>query len=61
MALLGCPRGHMVAHETECLTRPGYSPSNPSSQKPIDSRGSDSGMVFRICALKRLVASDIRR
>src|SRR5271166_2226657 len=32
MALLGCPRGHMVAHETECLTRPGYSPSNPSAQ-----------------------------
>jgi len=23
MALLGCPRGHMVARETHCLTRPG--------------------------------------
>ena len=32
MALLGCPRGHMVARETACLTRPGYSPSNPSAQ-----------------------------
>ena len=37
MALLGCPRGHTVALETWCvctlsLTRPGYSPSNPSPQ-----------------------------
>src|SRR5438094_6224789 len=34
MALLGCPRGHTVAHETGCLTRPGYSPSNPCAPPP---------------------------
>ena len=37
MALLGCPREHTVPRETwrrgaRSLTRPGYLPSNPSSQ-----------------------------
>lgn len=39
MALLGCPREHMVPRETwscgrtRSLTRPGYLPSNPSAQR----------------------------
>jgi hypothetical protein len=33
----------------------------PARSEPMDYRGYDSGMVFRTCALKRLVASDIGR
>jgi len=33
----------------------------PERSEPIDSRGGDSGLPYGLCALKRLVASDIRR
>jgi hypothetical protein len=66
MALLGCPREHMVPRETWRQRRTQPNPARiltlePELAEPIDYRGSDSGMVFRICALKRLVTSDIRR
>src|SRR5438552_10762278 len=34
MALVGLSEGHTVARETGCLTRPGYSPSNPCAPPP---------------------------
>ena len=34
IALLGSPRGHTVARETDGLTRGRYSPSNPRAQRP---------------------------
>src|SRR5271157_4362749 len=67
MALLGYPREHMVPRETWPATA-GTQPNpariltlEPELAEPADYRGSDSGLVFRSCALKRLVASDIRR
>ena len=66
MALLGCPREHTVARETWRRWRTQPNPPRiltlePERPEPIDSRGGDSGLIFRTCALKRLVASDIRR
>ena len=66
MALLGCPREHMVPRETWRQWRTQPNPARiltlePERSEPVDDRGHDSGMVFRICALKRLVASDSRR
>ena len=66
MALLGCPREHMVPRETWRQRRTQPNPARiltlePEPAEPIDSGGSDSGLVFRSCALKRFVASDIPR
>src|SRR5271157_3511219 len=66
MALLGCPREHMVPRETWRQRRTQPNPARiltlePERSEPVDYRGHDSGMVFRTCALKRLVTSDIRR
>ena len=67
MALLGYPREHMVPRET-WPARAGTQPNpariltlEPERSEPADYRGHDSGLVIRICALKRLVTSDIRR
>ena len=67
MALLGYPREHTVPRETWPATA-GMRPNpariltlEPERAEPVDNRGHDSGMVFRTCALKRLVTSDIRR
>ena len=66
MALLGYPREHTVPRETWRQWRTQPNPARiltlePELTEPIDYRGSDSGLVFRFGALKRLVASDIRR
>jgi hypothetical protein len=66
MALLGYPREHMVARETWRQRHMQPNPPRiltlePELAEPLDYGGSDSGLVFRSCALKRLVASDIRR
>ena len=63
MALLGCPREHTVARETWRRRRTQPNPPRiltlePERSEPWDDRGHDSGMVFRTCALKRLVTSD---
>ena len=56
----------MVARETWRRWRTQPNPPRiltlePERSEPIDCRGHDSGLVFRTCALKRLVASDIGR
>jgi hypothetical protein len=56
----------MVARETWRQRRTPPNPPRiltlePEPAEAIDYRGSDSGLAFRMCALKRLVASDIRR
>ena len=66
MALLGLPREHMVPRETWRPWRTQPNPARiltlePELAEPIDYSGSDSGLVFRSCALKRLVALHIRR
>jgi hypothetical protein len=66
MALLGYPREHTVPRETWRQRRPQPNPARiltlePERSEPIDYGGSDSGLLLRLCALKRLVTSDIGR
>jgi hypothetical protein len=63
IALLGCPREHTVPRETLRLNPRRHLASNPSAQRPPDPATKIETMAPRsdvLCALKLLVASNVR-